>query len=200
MATKTGTSPKLASKASWARANDRGPHIAVLPTGLHTGEAVKFQLADTGMLLRSGKLPEHLRVIAQLAIAHADGIDGFFEELVRVAILRGADAQATIAGALQQGLELSHHLVAEMLIQPEVTPAEIADGLFHELDIRMLLEFAERRRDTDAAGNKLPIMVLDPELWARFRHGPSDAPGAPDDGADGQDVPGDVPDADRGDV
>lgn len=194
------TSPKLATKASLAQANDRGPHIAILPTGLKTGEAVKFQLVDAAMALRSGKLPEHIRVTAQLAVAHADGIDGYFQDLVQVAIMRGGDAQATIAGAIQQGVELSHHLIAEMLIQPEVTAADVASGMFHELDMRMLLEFAERRRDTDAAGNKLPIMVLDPERWARFRYGPDNTPGAVDGGANGQDVPGDVPDLDRGDV
>lgn len=194
--TDTDTSPKLASKADWALANDRGPHVATLPTG----STVKFELADAGMLLRSGKLPQHLRVTAQLAIAHADGIDGYFQDLVQAAIFRGGDAQTTIAGAIQQGVELSHHLISEMLVQPEVTPEEVASGMFHELDIRMLLEFAERRRDTDAAGNKLGIMLLDPERWARFRDGAGNAAGAADDGADGPDVPGDIRERREGDV
>lgn len=190
------TSPKPSSKAAWKLANDRGPHVATLPTGC----VVEFELADLAMLVRAGKLPEHLRVIAQLAVAHADGIEGVFEDLVQTAILRGADSQATIAAIIDKGLELSHHLVAEMLVHPKVEPSEIAEGMFHELDIRMLLEFAERRRDTDAAGVKLGIMLLDPTTWATFRAGAGDAQGAAHGGADGADVPGDVPDADRGDV
>lgn len=190
------TSPKPASKAEWAAANDRGPHVAVLATG----RAVRFQLADLSMLIRAGKLPEELRVSAQLAVAHAEGIEGYIEDLVQLAIVRGGDVQATIAAALGQVDELSHHLVAEMLVEPEVTAEEVAAGMFHELDVRMLLEFAERRRDTDADGTRLPIMLLDPERWARFRDGRGDASGAQSGGAHGQNAPGDVPDADRGDV
>jgi hypothetical protein len=190
------SSPPTVSKAEWARANDRGPHVATLPTG----SVVKFEIADASMLLRNGKLPEHLRVTAQLAVAHADGVDGYFQDLVQIALMRGGDAQATIAGAIQQGVELSHHLVAEMLIEPAVTAAEVASGMFHELDIRMLLEFAERRRNIDAAGQSLPIMVLDAERWARFRHGSGDDQGAANGAADRPDVPADVPDAHRGAV
>jgi hypothetical protein len=194
------TSPKLATRTSWAAANDRGPHIAVLPSGLKTGEAVKFKVADTGALLRSGKLPEHLRVIGQLAVAHADGIEGYFADLVQVALMRGGDAQATIAAAIQNGVELGHHLIAEMLVQPQVTAEMVAEGIFPELDIRMLLEFAERKRNVDAAGNQLPIVVLDPDEWTRFRTRGDDAERSADRGANGSESAGADRDDDRGGV
>lgn len=194
--TKVPPTVKIASKSAWAHANDRGPHVAVLPTG----SAVKFELADLSMLLRAGRVPEHLRIVCQLAVAHADGIEGYFQDLVQTAIIRGGDAQATIAAAIAQGVELSHFLVSEMLVEPKVTPEEVAAGMFHELDVRMLLEFAERRRDTDAEGNKLGIMLLDPDQWARFRNGPDDAAGAANGGASGDAVSPALPDTDAGDV
>lgn len=190
------TSLRPTSKAAWAAANDRGPHLAVLPTG----KVVRFQLADSAMLLRSEKLPEQLRIVAQLAAAHSDGAEGYIQDLVQTAIIRGEDASATIAATIAQGVELSHYLVAEMLVEPEVTPEEVASGMFHELDIRMLLEFAERRRNVDHAGNVLPIMVLDLERWATFRYSSPDTAGTRDGGANGADVPGDVSDTDGGDL
>jgi hypothetical protein len=119
---------------------------------------------------------------------------------VRTSIFSGGEAQETVAGLLRQGLELTNHLIAEMLVEPEVTPEDVASGMFHELDLRMLIEFAQRVRDRDAAGKKLPIVVLDPRVWQPFPGVGSDPGGARDGGANGADAPGGVPDADGGDV
>jgi hypothetical protein len=181
------------SKTAWFEANDVGPHLAVLPTK----KVVRFRIPDQSALLRSGRLPEQLREVALLIAAHPGGAEGYFEELVQVAMIRG-EGQETISRAIALGLDLTHVLVSEMLVEPEVTAEEVASGKIHELDVRMLLEFAERRRSTDAEGNRLPIITLDE--WARFRDVPRSPEGAGDGGANGHIAPGTVPDADAGDV
>ncbi len=188
------TSLKPTSKEAWAKANDRGPHVATFPSGA----VLEFVIADSGALLRSGKLPEPLRITGTLASAHEGGADGYMADLVQTAIFRGGDAQATIAGAVAQGVELSHFLVAEMLVAPDVTPEEVASGMFHELDIRMLLGFAERRLNVDAAGKQLPIMLVDADFWTRFRREPGGDAGTRAGGENGTAVPGDVPQPDGG--
>ena len=184
---------KPTSKAAWAAANDTGPHLAGLPTG----KVVKFRIPDQSALLRSGRLPEQLREVALMVAAHPEGADGYFSDLVQLATIRG-EGQETISSAIASGLELTHHLIEAMLVEPEVTAEEVASGMFHELDIRMLLEFAERRRSVDAAGNKLPIITLDE--WARFRNVPRSPEGPEPGGANGHVDPGALPDADGGDV
>jgi hypothetical protein len=187
------TSRKPVTKDAWAKANDAGPHLATLPSGA----VVRFRIAEASALLRSGRLPEPLRITATLAGAHRDGVNGYMQDMVDTAVMRGGDAQVTIAGAINQGVELAHHLIAEMLVEPAVTPEDVASGMFHELDIRMLLEFAERRRNTDADGNVLPIVVLGPDEWATFRRVGDDAGGAGDGGANGADAGAGVSDADE---
>lgn len=189
----TAQSSRPTSKSAWKKRNDRGPHTATLPSGA----VVKFMIPDSGMLLRSGRLPERLKETALLVAAHPRGADGYMEELVTTAIIAGERSE-TISRAIEQGMDLGHFLVAEMLVEPEVTSEEVADGDFHEFDIRMLLAFAERRLNVDAAGKKLPIIVLDE--WATFRNQPASPTGAADGGANGDVDPGALPDADAGDV
>lgn len=186
------SSLKPTSKEAWAKANDAGPHLAALPTG----KVVKFRIPDAGALLRTGGLPEELREVALVCAAHPDGPEGYFTDLALVATRRGDMGE--ISKAIERGLELRRVLVAEMLVEPEITAEEIEQGLFHEFDIEMLVEFAERRRSVDAAGNALPIITLDE--WARFRNVPASPTGPEPGGANGHVDPGAVPDADAGDV
>lgn len=186
MTTQERTKPD--SKTAWKQRNDRGPHKAVFPSG----STLEFLIADQGMLLRSGKLPDRLRTTALLCAAHPSGADGYMADLVTHATIAGAKDE--ILQAVEDGMDLGHILVSEMLVNPKVTPEEVAAGDFPELDIRMLLEFAERRRNTDAAGNRLPILVV--EQWATFRAEPNGATGIGDGGTDRLDVPATVPDAD----
>jgi len=191
--TQKRTSLRPTSKAAWAAANDRGPHLAVLPTR----KVVKFRIPDSSTLARAGHLPTHLRETALLVAAHPEGADGYFADLVQTALFRG-EGQETITRAIERGMDLTYVLIAEMLVEPEVSAEEVASGMFHELDIRMLLEFAERRRSTDAEGNRLPIITLDE--WARFREQPAGPGGAEAGGANGDVDPGALPEPDDGDV
>ena len=181
---------KTSTKAQWLKANDAGPHKAVLPSGT----VVTFVIPDAGQLLRSGAIPTTLREAAIIFTSHPEGSDELMRELVITAALRGP-GQDTIANVISAGNDLRHILVASMIRDPEVTVKDVAEGRLPELDVRMLLEFAERMRNIDAAGNLLPITTMDE--WATFRRKPAGA-GSPDDGnGDGADAGDDFSDADE---
>ena len=187
------TGPKLSTKNQWLAANDAGPHRAVLPSGA----VVSFRIPNTGALLRSDKIPQELHEAAVIFTSHPDGTDEMMRELVLTAAMRGP-GQDTIAAVIAAGHRLTYHLVAAMLVEPEVTADEIADGLLPELDVRMLLEFAERQRSVDAKGNELPIVTMD--QWATFRREPAGA-GGPANGRAPEPVAGEpVPGPDGGAV
>lgn len=176
-------------KGAWKKRNDSGPHVAVFPSGA----VLKFAIPDSSTLLRSGRLPDRLRTTALLCAAHPEGADGYMQELVLAAVM-SAEREETVTQAIEDGIELGYVLVSEMLVEPKVTPEEVKAGEFPELDVRMLLEFAERRRNLDADGNRLPIVPL--HDWARFRDEPKSAEGADDGGANGSAAGEPVPESD----
>src|SRR4029077_17464354 len=100
------------------------------------------------------------------------------------------------SNVIQAGHDLAHVLVAEMIVEPEVTADEIAGGIFPELDVRMLLEFAERLRNVAALGNVLPITTMDE--WARFRRITASTGSTGNGGTPEPDAVPDVPDPDDG--
>jgi hypothetical protein len=155
---------------------------------------VKFSVPDSGALLRSGKLPEDLREAAVIFTSHPDGTDELMRELVITAAIRGP-GQDTLARMIQAGNDLTPHLISEMLVQPKVTSEEVAAGVLPPLDVKMLLEFADRRRSVDAAGNELPITTL--EKWATFHHQPDRRAGTGDGAANGAEPGGLVSVADE---
>lgn len=184
---------KPSSKTAWLKANDAGPHLAVLASGT----VVKFRIPDSSALLRSGHLPDALRDAAVIFTSHPEGTDELMRELVITAAIRGP-GQDTLARMIQAGKDLTPYLISDMLVEPKISPEEIADGLLPDLDVKMLLEFAERRRNVDAAGNELPIITLD--AWAIFRREPVREAGARAGGEDGSESAADLPDPDPGDV
>lgn len=181
---------KPVTAAGWRKRNDSGPHVATFPSGA----VLKFIIPDSGSLLRSGRLPENLRETALLCAAHPDGPEGYMGELVTTAIIAGerAERSATVTKAIGEGMELGHWLVSEMLVEPKVLPEEVARGDFPELDVKMLLEFAERRRNVDAVGHRVPVVVL--AEWARFRDELGGNESARGGAAGGDDARGAVPD------
>jgi hypothetical protein len=159
-----------------------------------SGATLTFRIPDSGALLRSGRLPDRLRTTALLCAAHPQGAEGYLADLVTHAIV-SRDGSEPYVDAIQTGVDLGHVLVAEMLVDPQVTADEVARGEFPEMDVRMLLEFAERRRNSDAVGNKVPVIVL--SEWATFRGEPAGTDGVGDGGEDGPAVAADVPDVDE---
>lgn len=168
-------------KAAWAALSDRGPHTAALPSvdadGNHT--TVEFIVPGSNALIRAGLLPDRLMDVAVFSAAYPDGAEGYVADLA-VSAYRDPSEMPKLAAAVKDGLELSDWLVSHMLVDPVVTPDEVS--MFPPADIAMLLEFAERKRNTDAEGKVLPIVVL--EDFARF---PDGLGGAADVGVGGSD-------------
>ena len=177
------------TKAAWAKRNDAGPHLAVLPSGA----TVRFRIPDQAELLKAGRLPEELREAAIIFTSHPDGTDELMRELVLMAAMRGA-GQDTLASVIKAGQDLTPHLIAAMLVEPEATAEEVAEGLLPQYDVRMLLEFAERLRNVDAQGNRLPILTVDE--WATFRRERARPDGPGNGGAPEPLAAGAVPDPD----
>ncbi len=189
MSTKPKT-PRVTSKSAWLAANDAGPHVAVLPSG----KAVKIVIPDTSALLRSDALPERLKESALVFTSHPEGADELMRELVITAALRGP-GQDTLARMIQAGNDLTPYLISDMVVEPKITAEDVANGLLPPLDMRMLLEFADRRRNVDAAGNELPISTL--AEWDSFREKPDSRAGAGDGGANGSEPDDTVSDPDE---
>ena len=191
--TEAPLSSKPDSKTAWRKRNDAGPHTGVFPSGA----TLKFIVPNSGLVLLSGKLTGTLRATAVFCAGHPGGNEGYMRDLVNGAVVNPELAEQAIQ-AIEDGLALRPILVAEMLVDPKVTPEEVAAGDFPEEDIRMLLEFAERRRNVDAAGNQLPIIVA--RDWLPFRDKPESDAGARNGGPGEHQPRGDVPDADAGPV
>src|SRR5262245_33471430 len=118
------TALKPTSKTAWVKNNDAGPHLAVLPSGA----VVKFVIPDAGALLKAGRIPTHLREAAVVFSSHPDGTDELMRELVITAALRGP-GQDTIAGVIEAGRDLADVLVAEMVVEPDITVEDVSNGL-----------------------------------------------------------------------
>jgi hypothetical protein len=144
---------------------------------------------DSNALIRADMLPDELSDVAIMAAAIEGGADVYFDVLGRAAIRDPAE-MPKLKKAIKEGLELKDWLVAHMLVDPKVEPEDVAE--LPEQDVKMLIDFAERRRNTDRDGVRLPIVLL--EEYAQFRDGPS---GGTDDGA-GEPVGAGVSGADGG--
>ena len=178
------------TKDAWKRRNDSGPHDAHLPSG----QDVTFNVPDSNALIAARKLPEELTEIALFAASYPDGVEGYVNDLsVRSAMAspeNAAEAAERLGKAVTDSIELGRWLVAHMLVEPSIKPADVPD--LPQMDVRMLLEFAERKRNVDHRGVKLPIALL--AEYERFLHEPGRAPA---DG-DGAGVDPGVPEPDRG--
>lgn len=170
------------SKLAWFARNDRGPHTATLPSG----QTVRFMVPDSNALIRADRLPERLLEIALMSAAYPDGTDGYMADMA-VGALRGDVDTTKLAQAFKDGLELRDWLISEMLVDPAIDPADVAEGLVPQGDIDMLIEFAERRRNSDHEGVRLPIAVL--EEFDRFRNVEGGPTGDAAREGDGGDVP-----------
>lgn len=192
MAKHTAVPPtSKATKSAWKARSDAGPHTATLPSGIE----VRFTIPDSNALITARKLPEDLTEIALYAASYPDGASGYMSDMsVRAAMSDHPDAPEKLAKAVADGIRLGHWLVAHMLVDPTIDADDVPD--LPPMDVRMLLEFAERRRDTDALGVRLPIALL--EEYERFLHQPGGAPPDGDGGGVDPDVPAAEPGADEG--
>lgn len=105
-----------------------------------------------------------------MASANPDGPQGYVEDLASLAIRSNGLDEANLAWiklseVFPQAAEMKNWLVSHMVVSPPIEPEDVKE--LPKQDVLMLLDFAERRRNTDAAGVVLPIVVL--EEFSSFR-------------------------------
>jgi hypothetical protein len=148
-----GTLVGPSSLDAWREA---GVHLAQLETGAW----VKFRFPDLSELAAAGKVPEELKAIALARIARE------LKLLLEPGEELPEDAEATMdQEKMAANAELNYWLLSQMLVEPEISPEEAAS--LPTEDRTLLIDLAERTRDTDARG---VVMGVVPQSWgAAFR-------------------------------
>lgn len=151
---KSESAPKpVASKAAWAK---RAVHLIQLPSGVW----VKIKIPDLTILLVGDAIPESLRGAA---------LSQVFEDIAKhVAPPAEGDAEPDEEGrmaALKNLSELQRWLVLQMVQEPALTDADLAD--IPADDLGMLTLIAIRERDKDARGVTIGVDPL--SRWDAFR-------------------------------
>ncbi len=154
--------PQIVSKAKWAG-------LAVHTVTLPSGAVVRIKIPDLSLLLAGGAVPDRLRTVALRQLT----------EDIRDAQASPAAVDAPPIEIDEEHLvglaELTRWLVAQTLVEPEVTEVEIEDGIVPNEDILMLTQFASRERTVDAAGMRLGVEPIDRwEVWRGFHGCPDD--------------------------
>lgn len=134
------TAVKPVSKAAWVK-NKR--HPITLASSLDT--VVEIELPNLPELVSAGEFPNHL-VDAAIAVAQTD------QKVTREAIVEQA--------------EFYRHLVAKTVKSPEITPDDVKDLPFE--DIELIVSLAMRQRDIDAVGKQIAGLDKSDD-WRKFR-------------------------------
>lgn len=130
---------KTISKAAWSK---KAEHEINLASDVDT--VVKIRLPNLPALVASGDFPNHL---IDAAISVASG------------------AKVTREHIAEQS-EFYNHLVSNMLIEPAVTPEEVKNIPFE--DIELLIAIGTRARDIDGLGNHIAGLDKSDD-WMKFR-------------------------------
>lgn len=143
--------PTTTSAAAWQRL---GVHMITLPSGA----VVKIRLPDLAILLAGEAVPQELRDVA-------------FEE-IRTAISAEAGTQQQPqqldAERLRRVADLNRFLVSEMLVEPKMSRAQVAEATLPAEDLEMLAEIAGRECQHDARGVQIGVEPID--RWELWRH------------------------------
>ncbi len=124
--------------AAWKKA---GIHTITLATGIE----VDIKLPNLPELVSAGEFPNHL---------------------VEVAINVASGESKVTAEEIKAQAEFYRELVSKTLVAPKLTPEEVKDVPFE--DIELIAAIATRQRDVDALGEH--IAGLDKsEQWRKFR-------------------------------
>lgn len=147
----TDTQPKSSSSQSKAAWTKRAVHHITLPSGFQPD----IKIPNLALLAKLNKIPEKLRQIAaQEALEPGSGLDAARDSTGQI------DPEV-----VKESVELQEWLVIEMVVNPVLTVEDLP-GLPQE-DLEMLVEIAERRRDTDATGHCIGVEPLN--RWVPFR-------------------------------
>lgn len=152
----------ITSKEQWTA-------LAVHTLHLPSGAIVKAMIPDLSLLMAADAVPDELQGIAM-------------EELMGSIVAMKIDAPGVEGEAptvsldrdkISQLADLHYWLVAEMLIEPTLTVAELKNPETRppNPDLEMLTAIATRSIDEDAAGNTIGVMPLSKVARFRQEHG-----------------------------
>lgn len=162
--------PQLVDKAGWRQ-------LAVHEIQLPSGAWVKIRIPDLALLLAGDAVPERLRVVALSQVM--DEIRGFSDDDNTggaESAVEERDEEAEAAKhleALKRLAELHRWIVSQMLVEPRLTPDELADVVNGppEDDVLLLTAIATRERATDARGVTIGVEPLSRYAGFREVHG-----------------------------
>lgn len=124
--------------ASWKKA-------ATHPVTLASGTEVDIKVPNLPELVASGDFPNHL---------------------VDVAIDVASGETKVTAEEVKSQAEFYRHLISKTVVNPAVTPDDVKDIPFE--DIELLASIATRQRDVDALGHHIAGLEKNAD-WRRFR-------------------------------
>lgn len=127
--------------AAWKKA---GVHEVFLASGF----TVTIKLPNLPELVSAGEFPNHL-----------------VETAIKVAS-SNPDEQKITAEDIKAQAEFYRELVSRTLVEPSVTPADVAELPFE--DVELLAAIATRQRDVDALGHHIAGLDKN-EDWRKFR-------------------------------
>jgi hypothetical protein len=159
----SNSSPGTDAKQSWAQR-------AVHHITLHSGMEVDIRIPDMGALIAADAVPDHLRgaVLQRLA----DDINTVIDDQGETAAPGSRRTSVEeLEKAMKTGAEINDWLVTYMLVEPRLTMEDmLPDSPTRppEEDLELLVQIAQRERDTDARGVRLGVEPLD--RLGRFRH------------------------------
>lgn len=162
------TEGKTATTAEWKAA---GVHTITVPTGA----TVRIRIPDLSLLIAEDALPEDLRGSAMEELLGA--VMGLSVQQPN-GDTAGEKPKVTLErDDLKRLGELHYFMVAQMLVEPQVSIEELKAGGFPNEDLELLTELAMRRRSTDARGKTLGVAPLSRFTLFREVHScPEDCP------------------------
>lgn len=155
-------SPAPASAHGWKA---RGYHQITVPSG----EQVRIRIPDLAAMLALGQIPDTLRLAALT--------QAFREEGDPPLTLQKKDDGTPLLDQelVKQFYDLRTHIVAASVVDPQVTPEDVAEIPVEDRD--MIYAIAMRERYTDARGVTLGVEPLSRWETFRDRHScPADCP------------------------
>jgi hypothetical protein len=141
---------KPSTKGQWL---NRSVHTVTC----YSGTVVKIRIPDLMLMLKNDTIPTRLR---DIALQRADNE----RELSASDVEQPAPNEERMK-AVKEGAELLFWLVSDMVLDPLITPEEVEQ--LPTDDRTMLMEIANRERDTDALGVSLGVEPL--SRWETFR-------------------------------
>jgi len=160
--------PQQPSEEAWAGSAGAwkkrgGPHRITLPSG----QRVLARVLGLSQLARLEGLPEDL---TDAVVMHVVNLEhGGLPAAIGAELSKAGHGDEQAAEKANQYIadfgRLTKHLVAEALVEPELTVADLDE--VPEEDLEMLMRIVTGRQTFDAAGVRIGVEPLD--AWATFR-------------------------------